>query len=132
MHAYLGLEFGPLLINPEKKDMSFSLSILLGSVFDGVEEAKKKYRLYVEKGFRVNPLKTNDEGSVDTKASTKKSSRYIDGMPTHDHLVFVSDKKIKNFGHYKGNNDKGVALVMLHNGVGQTPNAFPAQLVISM
>ena len=101
-------------------------------MFDGVEEAKKKYRLYVEKGFRVNPLKTNDEGSVDAKASTKKSSRYIDGMPTHDHLVFVSDKKIKNFGHYKGNNDKGVALVMLHNGVGQTPSAFPAQLVISM
>ena len=102
------------------------------TVFDGVEEAKKKYDLYVDyKGF--NPLlKTDDGGSVDAKANTKKGLRYIDKLPETDHLVFVSDKKIKNFGHFKGTNVKGVALVMLHNGVGQTPNAFPAHLVISL
>ena len=80
---------------------------------DDVEEAKKKYKMYVRRG--LNPLfKTNEEGVVDVKAATTPAA-YIDSMPTRGHIVYAAAKNYKRFGHFVGSTGNGDALVIFAN-----------------
>lgn len=66
--------------------------------YEGTEEVKKLFKLYVE----------NREG-----VAAKQT--YIETLRTVAHPVFVTDGRYKTFGSFVGTNGKGHALVLMEN-----------------
>ena len=94
--------------------------------FDGVEDVKKLYSIYIERG--VNPLyKKNRTDKMDNAWTTV---RYIDTLSTVDHIVFVVHPHYKTFGQFVGTNGHEIALVLLANK--PKAQSFKAHEVISM
>ena len=93
--------------------------------FDGVEDVKKSFSVYIERG--VNTLHKNRPDKLDKARTTV---RYIDTLSTVDHIVFVAHPHYKTFGQFVGTNGHEIALVFLLNK--PRAQSFKAHEVISM
>lgn len=62
----------------------------------------------------------------------KPKERYIDTLPTRDHVVFVTHSLHKSFAYFVGTNAKGSALVSAINNGKATVDAVASHQVISM
>lgn len=94
-----------------------------------IDEIKRRFKTYVDQGF-ATVRKVTDADKANS-AVMAPGPRYIDTLPTRDHIVFVGgDAKFKKFGEFVGTNAKGEALVRFDNSA--RVYHFPATHCISM